>query len=133
MSNKYNPTAAQIASFTATARQAGKKWVHQLFNEAGELIATRKTEAPTPYAAACILVVTKNSRIAYLKREASKSHSKSFAKSCREDVARLEAEIADGADGNQYHGCEITWTRGAGSGGYSAIIARLVPARVISK
>lgn len=131
MSNN-NPTAAQIANFTATARQAGKKWVHQLFNEAGELIATRKTEAPTPYTAACVIVVTRNSRIAYLKREIKKTRSKSFATACRESIQKVEAEIASGMDANQFHGCEISWTRGNGSAGYSGIIARLVPARVIA-
>jgi len=127
---KKNPTSAQIAQYTATARQAGKKWVHQLFDEAGELLATRKTDAGEPYAAACVLVVTRNSRIAYLQRQAAKTRSKSDAQWCREDIKRLQAEIESGMDGNEYHGCEITWTRGNGSAGYSSIIARRIPCKL---
>lgn len=128
---KINPTAAEIAQFTATVRKSGKKWVHQLLDHTGEVIATRKTDSDVPYAAACIIVVTRNSRIAYLKRELVKTRSQSFAKSVRQSILDIEADIAAGADANEFFSREVSWTRGAGSAGFSGFIARLVPATLI--
>ena len=130
---KINPTAAEIAQFTATVRKAGKKWVHQLLDHTGEVIATRKTDSDVPYAAACIIVVTRNSRIAYLKRDLAKYRGRCtyFSKCLREDIAAVEADIAAGADANEYKGCEVSWTRGTGSAGFSGFIARLVPVTAI--
>ena len=128
-----NPTAAEIAQFTATVRKAGKKWVHQLLDYDGEVIATRKTDADAPYVSACIIVTTRKSRLAYLKRDLAKYRGRCafFTKCTREDIADVEAEIAAGADANEYRGCEVSWTRGAGSAGHSGLIARLVPVTLI--
>jgi hypothetical protein len=130
---KTNPTAAEIAQFTATVRKAGKKWVHQLLDHTGEVIATRKTDSEVPYSAACIIVVTRASRLAFLKRELAKygSRSQSVAKNYCKDIAAVEADIASGADANEFLAREVSWTRGAGSAGFSRFIARLVPATSI--
>lgn len=128
-----NPTAAEIAQFTATVRKAGKKWVHQLLDHTGEVIATRKTDADAPYVSACIIVTTRKSRLAYLKRDLAKYRGRCafFTKCTREDIAAVEADIAAGADANEYRGCEVSWTRGTGSAGHSGFIARLVPVTLI--
>jgi hypothetical protein len=126
---RYNPTAAQISGFTATVSKSGKKWVHQLLDERGIVIATRKTDAEFPYTSAAVLVTTKQSRIAWLKREAAKSRSKSFIESCRADIKIAEKEISEGADASQYHGFDVSWTRGSGSGCLMKFIARLVPCK----
>jgi hypothetical protein len=129
---KTNVTAAEIAQYTATVQKIGKKWTHQLIDENGEVIATRKTDKPTPYSAACIIVSTRNSRIASYKRDIKKNRFyKQFVSSIKEDIAQLEAEIADGKDANEYYGREVTWTRGTGSANLGGFVARLVPATVI--
>lgn len=131
MTSTINPTASDIAQYTSTAKQIGKNWVHKLFNEKGELIATRKSNQSLPYSAACIEVATRNCRISYLKKQADKSRCKSYIKSCYEDIALEKAAIDAGADACEYFGCRITWTRCNPSGGYGCIIARLVPTQII--
>ena len=128
-----NPTSAEIAQFTATVQKAGKKWVHQLLDHAGEVIATRKADSEVPYAAACIIVTTRNSRIAYLKRELAKYRGRCsiFTKGTQADIAATEADIAAGADANEFFWREVSWTRGAGSAGFDGFIARRVPATLI--
>ena len=122
-----NPTAAQIAQYTATVCKAGKKWVHQLIDENGEVIATRKTDAAEPYTAACVLVTTRNASIDTQKRDMKKySAYKGYRKACQEIIDRLQAEINAGADANEYQGRAITWTRKTGSAGYGAFVARQV-------
>lgn len=130
MNTPTNPTAAQIAQYTATVTQVGKKWVHTLIDENGQVIAKRSTDNCTPYRAACVTVVTLNSRIHSLKREIVKSRSKSFIESCKHDIQEAQADIAAGVDGNQYFGFIVSWTRGlSGSASYGSIIARLVPCK----